>query len=815
MKHTTRVLWLVVLALCPCLVWGGEDSGKKDDAPPTQPQKKQWRQLKPDRLISDSTFIYVSTPDLVRAKNAFNRTAFHALVTEDEVLTPVLATFAKMRDTYVKGDGTRSELELRRRSDEVALLTKLSTYFDGQLALAIDALPAQNAGAKFTVVASMPPGDAGEERQRVLEEIFERHRYNQTTDPRFRDFDDTVGPYNIHRIECPDLNLIETWAFVENLFIYGQGKNVVEDAINRYLKNGGGTLSLHNGYINSYKQVGKDERGDALVYLQLDTRSILQRALDQFPDIKKLAGQDSQGENSHPQIAIGIQVGDGDNAPIREKVFVRTNKDALKPTEPCRASTARFTPGDTLGYTAWTGTLYDSYPALVDNLKMLAKHSLGGKETTFDQQLRNALNVQNDNALKEKLDLFKGETSIMVSFVPRPNLKIETPAEIFQTFTAVFALELDRENAVSDQSFRTMMQSIEAATGQSYISTTYNANNVGYMIRYQQGLMPREERKTNTPLGMFANIGMGDLKNMPFFAAYARIDIDAQAGEQPRKFVLFSDSLEALKKSIAQSGATRSSLSEEKRFKALLKTFRESMNEVNYVDLNRMVDVYTMLLPVLGKSGALSREVLTQLPSPTLLSQHFYPMGWAKSIVADQDGVVTEFSSPTGNLTLLGMVASIAYPAINEEQKKRVSEEVDAKFKHIGLALQLYAADFDRYPLQLSDLHPGYDRGELKVYESPFKRNLVLVPADIDNPDVTNLIYVSGKSLQDLAKDIILYEREPTLLVKSNDGTKLLHHVLTIDGKMQGLPRASLERRLGGKVEFPTGNSETASKPKQ
>lgn len=810
MMHTTRVLWFVVLALCPCLVRGGED--KKDDAPPpAQPQKKQWRQLKPDRLISDSTLVYISTPDLVRAKNAFNRTAFHALVTEDEVLTPVLATFAKMRDTYVKGDGTRTELELRRRSDEAALLAKIYPYFDGQVALAIDAFPTQTAGAKFAVVASMPSGDAGDERQRVLEEVFERHRYNQTTDPRFRDFDDTVGPYNIHRIECPELNLIETWAFVENLFIYGQGKNVVEDAINRYLKNGGGTLSLHTGYINTYKEVGKDEHGDALVYLQLDNRSILQRALEQFPDIKKYVGQDAEGENSRPQIAIGIQVGDGENAPIREKVFMRAIKP--KTTEACRATTARFTPGDTLGYTAWTGTLNDSYPALIEGLKVLARHSAGGKETIFDQQLRNALNAQNDGDLKSKLELFKGEMSIMVSFVPRPNLKIETPGEIFQTFTSVFAIELDRENAVSDQAFRTLMQGVENATGQAYVSTTYNANNVGYIIRYQQGLMPREERKTNIPTGMFTNIGMGDQKNMPFFAAYARIDIDAEAGAQPRKFVLFSDSIEALKKSIAQSGAPRSSLSEEKRFKALLKTFRDGINEVNYVDLNRMVDVYTMLLPVLGKSGALSRDVLAQLPSPTLLSQHFYPMGWAKSAVPDQDGIVTEFSSPTGNLTLLGMVASIAYPAINEEQKKRVSEEVDGKFKHIGLALQLYAADFDRYPLQLSDLHPSYDRGELKMYESPFKRNLVLVPADIDNPDVTNLVYVAGKSLQDLAKDIILYEREPTLLVKSNDGTRLLHHVLTIDGKMTGLPRASLERRLGGKAEFPTGNTDTAAKP--
>ena len=820
MQHTSRVLWSVaLLVVCSslCFVSAAEDK-KEDPAPPppapTQPQKKvPWRQLKPDRLVSESPFVYISTPDFVRAKNAFSRTAFHALVTEDEVLTPITATLSKMKDTYVKGDGTRTELELRRRSDEVALAMKVFPYFDGQVALAADALPGAATGAKFLLAASMPPGDAGDERQRVLEEIFERHRYNQTTDPRFRDFDDTVGPYNIHRIECPELNLIETWAFVENMFIYGQGKNVVEDAINRYQKNGAGTLSLHNGYLNAYKEVGHDEHGDALLYIQLDDRSILQRATDAFQDLKNfINGQELPPETQHPQVAIGIQVGDGDNAPIREKVLMRTKKDAFKDAQPCHAVTARFTPGDTLAYSGMTGTLNENFPAVIKFVKDLAKSANGGKDSTIDQQLRAALNAPNDADMTSKLDLFKGEMAVMLSYVPRPNLKMEVPGEIFQAFTAVFAVELDKDNAVADQNFHALMQNIENATGQSYQTTTYTANGIGYQIRYQQGMMPREERKTNLPLGLFPNLASPDQKFLPFFATYVRVDLDVEAGAQPRKFVLFSDSLEALKKSIAQHGAPRTSLGEEKKFKTLVKTFRDTLFEINYVDLNRVIDVYTALLPVLGKNGAFSRETLAQLPSPTLLASHLYPMGWAKSVDADSDGVVVEFSSPTGNLTLIAMVASIAYPAINEEQKKLVSEEVDGKFKKIGLALQLYAADFDRYPLQLSDLHSNYNKGDLKIFESPFKRNVVNLPPDIDNPELTNLVYVPGKSLQDLAKDIILYEREPTLLVKSNDGTKLLHHVLTIDGKMQGLPRPALERRLGGKVEFPTGNADLTEK---
>jgi hypothetical protein len=781
-----------------------------DDPPPDQPastedkppEKKAWRQLKPDRLIADNSLIYISTPDLIRTKNAFNRTAFRALLMEDEVLQPISATFNKFKDTFVKGDGTRSELEVRRRNDDVSLLQKIAPYLDGQIAVAIE--PGMDGFMpRFLLVASMPPGEAGDERQRVLNEILDRHSYMQTTDPRFRDFDDKVGTYDIHRIENADLGLNETWAFVENLFVYGRGKKIVENAINRYsAQNGAGTLALHNGYLNSYKEVGRDERGDALVYIQVDATSILGNLANQLPPgFQKLLGG-AGGDAMRPQLAIGMQVGEGENASIREKILIRTPKDAMKGVEPCRAVTARFAGGDTLFFSAGTANMKDECKQMLEALASAAKAQ--GRESALSAQLRAAFpGVQTDDEVATKLDLFKGEMSAMVSYVQKANLKFEAATDLLQCFSTVFAVELDRDNAVGEAAFRALMQNIENATAQNYLTTIYRVGTVDTQIHYQKGAMPKEEKSGQAPLGFFPNIfSATESKTLPFFTAYARYDLEGEGGAQPRKFVLFSDSVEALKKALNQAQAARTALADSTKFKGLVKSFRESMYQVNYVDLNRVIDVYTTVLPMMSKAGIFTREQMAELPSPNVLNQHLFPMGWARSLLNEPEGILTEFSSPTGNLTLIGLVVSVAYPAINEKQKKAVSDEVDDKFKHISLALQLYAADFDRFPLQLSDLHSVYDKNDMHIFESPFKRKSVNNPSDIDNPELTNVVYVPSKSLQDLGKDILLYEKEPTKLVRSQDGSKLLYHVLQVDGKISFLPKVTLERRLGGKTDL-------------
>ena len=199
-KHTL-ILSLVMVAVA----LGGEEPKKEDSSPARQ-------QLKPDRLISDNAFLYLSTPDFKRSRAAFERSAFRGLLREDEVAQPLALTYATLRDSYVRGDGTRSESETRRRSDEVDLLMRLSPLLEGAVALAIegDAASINNLTngvlPRFLLVASLAPGEEGEKRHQEIEAILEKHRSSQGVDGKFKDTDDRIGNYDVVRIENSELN---------------------------------------------------------------------------------------------------------------------------------------------------------------------------------------------------------------------------------------------------------------------------------------------------------------------------------------------------------------------------------------------------------------------------------------------------------------------------------------------------------------------------------------------------------------------------------------------------------------------------------
>ena len=157
--------------------------------------------------------------------------------------------------------------------------------------------------------------------------------------------------------------------------------------------------------------------------------------------------------------------------------------------------------------------------------------------------------------------------------MPKANLKMDNAMELLQCFSGVFAVELDRENAVVDPAFRALMQSIETATGQTYLTTNFKVGAVDTQIHYQKGAMPKEEKTGQAPLGFFTSMfAPGDSKTLPFFTAYARYDLDVETGAQPRKFVLFSDSIDALRKALNQIQTPRSSLAAASRSRPSTRT---------------------------------------------------------------------------------------------------------------------------------------------------------------------------------------------------------------------------------------------------
>lgn len=787
-----------LLCLTAVLCVRAEEPVKED---PAKAEKQLTRQLRPEQLAPENAVFYISTPDIKKAKAAFERSAFKNLISEDEILTPVTAAFGKLRDTYVKGDGTRNDAEIKRRNEEVDLMLKILPMFDAQAALAIDSdaagLAAISSGKlpHFLLIASMPPGQTGTLRQEEIEQIFDNYRGRLTIDAHYHDFDTDIGTYRAHGLENADLDTYEEWVFVENLFVYAQGKGIIDGAIDRFAnKKGAGTLAMNANYQSAYKQVGRDEKGESLAYVQFDPRSLMDKDKQNNPWLQYIMAAPNGAEAGNAQMAFGITVGEGANAPVREKLFVRTlvaKENTEKPPEGCKAQSARFVASDGLFYWATVGNLNDIYTRNKDLLG-----SFFGGPGVMDQKLSGAIGAKEPTDLKKRMDLFKGEFSILIDYSSRPG-KLAGWSDLLANFQPVLCLELDYENANHEAALKELMTKLETGTGVPYVTT----NASGAIIRYQRGLAVGEDRNQSL-LGLRANMYNAESKNTPFFAAWAKVDIDAEANSPQHHFALFSDDLPALRKAMAQRGSPRTSLYEDSRFKEAMKSFRESRTEITYFDLAKLATVYNALLPMASKAELVDRETM---PSLNSLKPILFPMAAARSYASNGEGVLTEFSSPTGNLSLAALIGSVAWPAINAQRQRGISEEVDAKFKQIMLYLQLYSADFDRFPPQLSDLlSVNYiSPVRINVFESPFNRGAVQTAPDIDNPDLTNLVYLPNHSMLDLGNEILLYEKQPTRLEEKGDG-KLLYHVLSVDGRVRGITKAALERILQSKFSSTT-----------
>ncbi|MGD0092846.1 MAG: hypothetical protein ABSE73_23285, partial [Planctomycetota bacterium] len=699
--------WMVAVSVLALAARAAEEP--KAAEPPKPPRQ----QLKAERLVSDNTFLYAATPDLRKARSALERTAFQALLAEEEVSQPVLGAFAKLREAYVRGDGTRGDVEMRRRSNEVELLAALAPLLENQVALAVEgdisSLLSSGTLPRFLLVAGMPPGEEGEKWQHQVEDLMKKHVARQGIDPRFKDFEDRTdqtGNYEVYRLENAEQGVFEAWAFVENLFLYGQGKRIVEDAIQRHaLKNDVGTLNEHRGYKDAYDQAGKEKGSEALLYVQADMLPLLERFIANYPELKKtLDPKMAALEANRPHFAMGVYIAEGANAAIREKMLVRLGKEALpKSSGPWEAVTARFVQSDALFFSAEQANLAESYKAFMKSRKPSGPEAAGTADQEDPLGLKRALGVPTEADLLTKLELFKGEFAVALSYQPQPNLKMETWQDYLEMLQPVFVLELDRENAMAeDKVVKELLPKIEKATGQSYLPAVCGALH----IFYQKGAAPPETPAAAGPLGFFRNLPAPPSDNKaPFFVAYAWADLDLEGGKK-RKFLLLSDSLDALKTSgrVIQEKSAYASLGEDKKFKDLVHSFRESRNSVSYLDLVRLTDVYRDLLPRLARSRAIRHELLDQLPGVNVFRGHMFPMGWSTSVLTAPDGWLAECSSPMGNLPMLGVIGAVGWPVIVEGQQQAVSQEVDEKFRRLKLALHLYEADSNRFPARLSDL---------------------------------------------------------------------------------------------------------------
>ena len=773
----------------------------KDRAPAPKPV----RILTADQLVSDKAVIYIDVRNLRQAVKLFSQTVFASLLREEDIGKQMTDAFEKFKRAYTRGDGTLPEALSRRRRDEIELIEKAAKLVDRELCIAAEADPAVAGRLNWMVVVSTEDP----ERLQDILDLLDRFRTSQLIDPNNVDDDFMHGDYSVHSIENREHKTYEAWAAVENLLLYAGGRGMVEAAIDRYRKQGAGSLATSAAYTMPFRQVGRD----AEAYIQITAGGI--RALSKFvSEGNLLAALSSTGiEDNTPAGEVAIAAGisfaargvDGRGA-IREHLLIRRFKgEEQAGAGNVECVTAKLVPADALYFEACRTKLSGEVQAFAatkpgeaksPDLIAMAQSSLATPIPILSRMagrhmlklLAEGGNIRDGATLKRLMDPFKGEIGAAVTYVPG------NPPE--RAIEQVHFFELDAANR---EGILDAMRNLTEASGVAWRTRTVD----NMVITYVMGA--GEEETFGEVQGARITV-FGDLlkkaaaqKQEPkpsapeapptqqrpcFFSAWTIADMDK------RRFLIASDSIRAVQKAVQQIKLAKSSLAAKPEFQRMLASFPDSRVHVTYVDLPKLTEfLYQFVIP--GLEG-----VNFELPPADVVTRHLSAMGISTSEA--EKGMLVAFRSPTGVIPLAGVAGSIAYPVIQRERARQVSAKVADNMRKIALGLYLYASDFDRFPQSLSDLYPKYI-SDLKVFESPLKPDAVRTATDIDDPEKSNLKYVPGKGIQDLSEEILLYEIAPTGF-KVDLGGEMIpgYHCVQLDCKVDVKPKAIIDRRLAG-----------------
>jgi hypothetical protein len=470
---------------------------------------------------------------------------------------------------------------------------------------------------------------------------------------------------------------------------------------------------------------------------------------------------------------------------LRERLLLRSSRPAAPSFGPCRALSRYLASSDTLAIRA-------EQRSLVELLKLFADEG-GGAEPGAGAKilagLKNALKQDDLDGAWKLLAPFKGELSVIVDYVPGESLQKDWQ-DVFQV---VFAIEVERAEAANANN---VLNLLREATEIPYRTLPFQGTN----IWYQQGATPDERAKGYEPNPLLSPRPRKATEkegSLPFFVSYAIHEVvSPNPNEQGKTFLLLSDSLKALKKAIQQVRSSHS-LGDQTEFKKIMAGFDEGRYAQTYLDLPGLVSgIYRQLMPEAIKLRWMRKESLSELPPDTAILRHLSPMAWASTV--REEGDLTEIVSPAGNVPLVGLIAALAWPTYYAQEQLRISVQAKENLKQIGLGLHLYAAVFDRFPARLSDLYPDYVK-DLRVFASPFDRNAVRRAEDIDDWRKSNIVYIPGRSFQDLSRDILVYEVRPTSAAQTDEGGfRAMHHVLQLDGRVEPKPLSRLKHLLEG-----------------
>lgn len=808
---------MVVGVVCLAVLGSVRAEDEPTEPPPPEVEPvagPTWKRLKPEQVISDKTILYLATSNYQKAKAAYDKSHLSGLVNEESVAELLSESWGLLKENYINGDGTRADFEKRRRAFELDLIEKAFQQFQGTAAVAIES-PTEDAAAaggntklinhRFLVVFDLPVNIDGPRKKAQIEQLMDLYRTKLTRDRlRYEHKPKSVGPYVVQDIYCQPLNLHEGWAFVENLFIYGQGEGIVENAVRAFHESRRDTLARAENFLTSQRQIGASQHAEAYVNMPAALIAKLHPRLQD--GIKRI--QEHLRVEGDLKLAVGLQFGEGKDAGlVREKIVLPSTLGNNAPPAPVRSLTAYLVPRDALAY--WSRS-YD----LVELLKQAhANHddplnkSFGdaNQKQTIVDRLMELLNVDSPEKVYDELKAFKGECAVWLGY----RRGVSYDGSNFQSVhPMVIALEFNRDLA----RLGAVLSKIRENSQIPYRDVLFNNGTVWY----QEGAEVGEVKPDGVlypflgglgQAGKVVNVSIDGPARKPWFVAYAE-DVDViprKAGEQSRKFLVLSDNLKALQKALRQTQALEQSLAEQPGFKSMMEAFGEDRDGFLYLDEKLLsMAYYRTFEPWFVRTMQLQDDDKKKIPREKVLISHAGNVGFSRT--QTNSGNQYDLVSTTGIIPTFALYRVVKLPQEFEQQRVATSLRIIRNLREISLALHLFAAENDRFPSHLSELSEFIPLDRIsEVFSSPFNPGAVKTWSDVDVVEKTNLEYVPDHDLTDLSDGILVYEHRPTSVHGSVErGFKSFHHVLLMNNQIRVYLSARLKRKLAGLVDFTT-----------
>jgi prepilin-type processing-associated H-X9-DG protein len=253
---------------------------------------------------------------------------------------------------------------------------------------------------------------------------------------------------------------------------------------------------------------------------------------------------------------------------------------------------------------------------------------------------------------------------------------------------------------------------------------------------------------------------------------------------------LFASTTRGLEKAVRQYQHRRASLIEKADFARSTGALRPRRTSLLYVDTAAILTGLTGQIPTYA--GTAISGPLAGVPEAELAIPSLFGFG----LVADESPVLTvnESYGPLGPISGGVMVLAVGMRQSESESGGRRAIEDKDNLRRIGVALHLYATDFDRFPVSLSELYAPQYLQDLKAFEAPGGKGGVNTKDDIDTR--SDYVYVNGLTPVSLSDAIIVYDKLHVL-----GGTE--RNVLFLDGNVETIPEATFRMMMkaqGGDV---------------